>query len=134
MKSRLNHIAIVAADPQRSARIFEKTLGAEVVLPAAGHRGPPEVAAHLPGVALVFVAGSSIQPEPAKAHVAFSVTPAELEASRAHLAQLGLHVEEPRHGPRDRALYFVDYDNNLFELCIAEAAHGGEALRETSAR
>jgi len=42
MKSRLNHIALVAADPQRSAGIFELMLGAEVVL--AGTR-PGEIEA-----------------------------------------------------------------------------------------
>lgn len=127
MKSRLNHIALVAADPERSARIFEKILAAELVLPAPEHRGPPEVSAHLPGVALVFVAGASVHSEPAKAHVALNVTPVELEASRVRLAQLGLRSQEPRHGPKGRALYFADYDNNLFELCVTEVSRGGEA-------
>lgn len=80
------------------------------------------MSAQLAGIVLVFVAGAPAQTAPATAHVALNVAPAELAASKACLAQLGLHFEEPRHGPKGRALYFVDYDNNLFELCVSEAA------------
>jgi fosfomycin resistance protein FosX len=127
MQSRLNHIAIVAAEPERSARVFERILGATVTLPASGHRGPPEVSAHLPRVTLVFVPGTLAHTESPTAHVAFNVTSAELHASKRSLATLGLRFEEPRHGPKDRALYFVDYDNNLFELCATEIEHASEA-------
>jgi catechol 2,3-dioxygenase-like lactoylglutathione lyase family enzyme len=126
MKSRLNHIALVAADPERSARLFEKLLNAEVVCPAGGH-GFPEVSAHFPGVTIVFAHGASVAAEPSGAHIAFSVTALELQACRTCLAQLGLRFEEPRHGPKDRALYFMDYDNNLFELSVVEVADDGDA-------
>jgi catechol 2,3-dioxygenase-like lactoylglutathione lyase family enzyme len=124
MKSRLNHVALVAADPLRSAGIFELMLGAEVVPAGGQHRGPPETTARLPGVDLVFVTQApSPRSEPPAAHVALNVTSSELEEAKACLAKLGLAFEPPRGGgQRDRGLYFLDYDNNLFELSVTDPA------------
>lgn len=125
INSRLNHVALAVKDPARSARIFEKLFGAEVAMSGPEHRGPPEVSAHLPGLTLVLVAGSPASSAPSAGHIALNVTAAELAAAKAHLAQLGIAFEEPRHGRKDRGLYFVDHDNNLFELCVVESTHEG---------
>ena len=80
----------------------------------------------MPGVTLVFVHGA-VAPAPSHAHVALAVSSDELSKSRAILARFGLEAVEPRQGPPGRALYFVDHDNNLYELSATEVPHEREA-------
>lgn len=115
MPSILHHIALVVAEPERSARIFESLFAARVIRPGSDHRGPPELRVQMEGLTLVLVQG---EPPAARtdSHVAFHVRAAELVTHKARLAGLGIDAVEPRRGPPGRALYFVDYDNHLFEL------------------
>jgi fosfomycin resistance protein FosX len=115
MPSILHHVALIVADRERSARIFELLFSAKVVLPGQDHRGPPEVLVRMPGLDLVFVKGQA-PTQRADSHIAFAVRPSELVLHREKLVQLGIQAAEPRQGPQGRALYFVDYDNHLFEL------------------
>jgi hypothetical protein len=111
----LHHVALVVAGPARSACIFESLFAAKIVLPGEGHRGPPEVLAHMPGLDLVLVKG---QPPAQRtdSHIALAVPASEFASYREKLSRLGIRAVEPRQRAQDRALYFVDYDNHLFEL------------------
>lgn len=115
MPSVLHHIAFVVADPPRTSRIFEALFGALAVLPGAAHRGPPEVSVHMRGLTMVLVKGEPPS-QRTDSHVAFAVQASDLASHKAKLAQLGIEAIEPRQGPPGRALYFVDYDNYLYEL------------------
>jgi len=81
----------------------------------------------MPGLTLVFAKGAPVANPSRVAHVALTVTPAELDACRSLLSRLGLQFEEPRHGPPGRALYFLDPDENLFELSTIEPPGDGDA-------
>jgi hypothetical protein len=50
-----------------------------------------------------------------------SMCPAkDAEPPRRSLLALGLQVQSPRAGAANRALYFADHDNNLFEVCFVQ--------------
>jgi hypothetical protein len=44
----------------------------------------------------------------------------DAEHVRGSLLALGLQVQSPRAGAANRALYFSDHDNNLFEVCFVQ--------------
>jgi catechol 2,3-dioxygenase-like lactoylglutathione lyase family enzyme len=115
MNSRLHHIALLSTDPERSAELFRHLLGARVEGGAGGGKGPKEVLALMPGLTLVFVEAGAPNTR-TDAHVALSVSSEELNSCALKLTQLGLEHQAPRQGGREQALYFLDHDNNLFEL------------------
>lgn len=120
MNSRLHHIALLSTAPERSAELFSALLGAQVKDGHASGKGPKEVLALMPGLTLVFVKAEGPR-ERTDAHVALSVSSEELASCAAKLAQLGLAYQVPRQGGREEALYFLDHDNNLFELNATKA-------------
>lgn len=115
MNSRLHHIALLSTDPDRSAELFRSLLGARVKDGSASGKGPKEVFALMPGITLVFVK-AAVTGTRTDAHVALSVSIEELKSCALRLVQLGLEHQAPRQGGREEALYFLDHDNNLFEL------------------
>jgi len=115
MAHSLHHIALVVRDPARSAEIFRTLLDAVVIPPDAERRGPPETQVHLAGLCLVLVQGEG-KPTRTDEHIAFAVEDRCLSDMEAKLAVLGLQSERARAGTSGRSLYFVDYDNHLFEL------------------
>jgi catechol 2,3-dioxygenase-like lactoylglutathione lyase family enzyme len=115
VKSRLHHVALLSTDPERSADLMRNLLDARVKDGSGAGKGPKEVFAFLPGIALVFVKADVPGPR-TDAHLALSVSAEELTSCAAKLTQFGLEYQAPRQGGRDKALYFLDYDGNLFEL------------------
>lgn len=125
MTTTISHIALVVTDPARTTHLLDVLFGVTVVPPKPERRGPPETVVQVGGVWFVLVQG-----EPAVSrtddHIAFSVQEAELPALADKLAALGLESQMSRAGTAAKSLYFVDYDNHLFEL------HTGHFERELS--
>ena len=125
MSTTISHIALVVRDPARTAHLFETLFGVKPVLPKQERKGPAETFISIGGAWFVLVLG-----EPAAArtddHIAFSVPEDQLSALAAKLTVLGIESQMSRAGTAAKSLYFVDYDNHLFEL------HTGELERELS--
>jgi catechol 2,3-dioxygenase-like lactoylglutathione lyase family enzyme len=115
----LSHIALASSDPPRTADLFVQVFGASILPHAADAKGPPELTIQFGELKLVFVQGVGPQALGA-GHVAFNVPAKDSEQVRSSLLALGLQVQSPRAGAANRALYFADYDNNLFEVCFVE--------------
>ena len=114
----LSHLTFVVRDLERSARLWVEGLGAEQVYDSGEffHSHSPEKFFLLGGVWIALMQG-----EPGTRsyrHAAFEVAEAELSAFESRLRALGAEVQPPR--PRIEgegvSLYFLDYDDNLFEL------------------
>lgn len=112
----LNHIALAVSDSGRTANLFVSVFGARL-LPEEQRHGPSDASVQLGDLVLVFVEADTPQSVGAS-HIAFNAPKSNAESIGKSLQSLGLRVEAPRHGPPDRALYFADYDNNLFEVCF----------------
>ena len=108
-------MALVVRDPGRTASIFESLFQAVIVPAGNVHRGPPEMRVQLPGLCLVLVQGEP-PPQRSDAHLAFAVSEGSLALFAGKLSALGIESQLSRAGPAANALYFVDYDNHLFEL------------------
>jgi catechol 2,3-dioxygenase-like lactoylglutathione lyase family enzyme len=113
----LSHIALASSNPRRTADLFVQVFGASILPHAADAKGPPELTVQLGELKLVFVQGVGPQAL-GVCHVAFNVPAKDAEHVRGRLLALGLQVQSPRAGAARRALYFADYDNNLFEVCF----------------
>jgi hypothetical protein len=74
-----------------------------------GHR---ETFLRLGGIWIALVA-APVQRERTGDHIAFHATPEILEAAAAKLQAMGREFIRARS---NRALYFFDYDNHVFEL------------------
>lgn len=103
------------SDPLKTSCIFASLFDAEIVGPTPDHRVPPETFVRLPGITIVLVQGTApgIRTD---SHIAFSITSQSIPMLKEKLAHLGIEAVAPRHGPPDRALYFADYDNYVYEL------------------
>lgn len=125
MSTLISHIALVVREPERAAQLFKVLFNAKVLHPKQGRRGPPETLVLVGGVWFVLVQGD---PAPSRTddHIAFSVQETELPILAERLASLGIESQMSRPGTAAKSLYFVDYDNHLFEL------HAGEFERELS--
>jgi catechol 2,3-dioxygenase-like lactoylglutathione lyase family enzyme len=107
----LSHIAIVVADPQRTAALFQTLFDAPIVnrIDDDGH---DETFVRL-GRTWLALAPAKIQPERTGDHIAFQVSQAGLQATLKKLQDLQMEYILARG---DTALYFFDYDNHVFEL------------------
>lgn len=109
MPKRLDHIALIVSDPERSARLFAAVF-------ADAHVSPDDhgTCVELGGLSLELVAGEP----PARRngdHIALAVDAEELHDCTLRLQAQGIEVLPAREG---RALYFSDYDNHVFELVL----------------
>jgi len=107
----ISHIALVVKDPVRTAELFHQLFGARAVEreDEEGHR---ETFVSLGGTWMVLV-GAPVQRARTGDHIAFRTTPEALEAIAAKLQEMGLEFIRARS---NRALYFFDYDDHVFEL------------------
>lgn len=107
----ISHIALVVKDPARTAALFGDLFGTRVV----EHRddeGHLETCVRLGGTWIVLVAAPVQRPRTGD-HIAFQATPEMLEATVAKLQGMGREFIRARS---NRALYFFDYDDHVFEL------------------
>lgn len=115
MSTSISHIALVVRQPERTAHLLEVLFNAKVLPPNPQRRGPPETLVFASGVWFVLVKG-----EPAISrtdeHIAFTVEESDLPALAQRLAAIGIESQMSRAGASAKSLYFVDYDNHLFEL------------------
>lgn len=111
MLESLSHIALVVKDPVRTAALFQDLFGARVI-ERKDDEGHLETFIRLGGVWVVLV-GASVERARTGDHIAFRATPEILEATAAKLQALGREFIRARS---NRALYFFDYDDHVFEL------------------
>ena len=105
------HIALVVTDPARTAALFHDLFGARVV-ERKDNEGHLETFVSLGGTWIVLVA-APVQRARTGDHIAFRASPEILEATVAKLQAMGREFIRARS---NRALYFFDYDDHVFEL------------------
>lgn len=111
MLESISHIALVVQDPGRTAALFHDLFSARV-LERVDDEGHLETFVRLGGVWLVLV-GAPVERTRTGDHIAFRATPEILEATAARLEAMGREFVRARS---NRALYFFDYDDHVFEL------------------
>jgi len=111
MLDSISHIALIVKDPARTAALFQDLFSARAVerVDAEGHR---ETFVRLGGIWIVLVA-APVQRARTGDHIAFHATPEILEATVAKLQAMGREFIRARS---NRALYFFDDDDHVFEL------------------
>jgi catechol 2,3-dioxygenase-like lactoylglutathione lyase family enzyme len=107
----ISHIALVVKDPARTAALFYDLFSARVV-ERADDEGHLETFVRLGGIWIVLV-GAPVERARTGDHIAFRATPEILEATVAKLEAMGREFIRARS---NRALYFFDYDDHVFEL------------------
>jgi catechol 2,3-dioxygenase-like lactoylglutathione lyase family enzyme len=111
MLESISHIALVVKDPARTAALFQDLFGARMI-ERKDEEGHLETFVRLAGIWLVLV-GAPVQRARTGDHIAFRATPEILEATVAKLQAMGREFIRARS---NRALYFFDYDDHVFEL------------------
>lgn len=111
MLESISHIALVVKDPARTAALFQDLFSARVV-ERKDEEGHLETYVRLGGIWVVLV-GAPVQRARTGDHIAFRATPETLEATAAKLQTMGREFIWARS---NRALYFFDYDDHVFEL------------------
>ncbi|HEV2228593.1 MAG TPA: VOC family protein [Steroidobacteraceae bacterium] len=111
MLESISHIALVVEEPARTAALFHELFGARV-LEREDEEGHLETFVRLGGIWLVLV-GAPVQRTRTGDHIAFHTTPEILETTLARLQAMGREFIRARS---NRALYFFDYDDHVFEL------------------
>jgi catechol 2,3-dioxygenase-like lactoylglutathione lyase family enzyme len=111
MLNSIGHIALVVADPARTAQLFESLFESKTVrrLDAEGH---DETFVNLGGT-WFLLAEANVERQRTGDHIAFHVAKADLLATAEKLKAMNLEFMLARS---DSSLYFFDYDNHLFEL------------------
>jgi len=113
----ISHIALVVADPVRTALLFETLFAIKTVrrVDADGH---DETFVNL-GNTWFLLAKATVERQRTGDHIAFHVTKADLLATAERLKAMNLEFILARS---DTSLYFFDYDNHVFELDTADVA------------
>ena len=111
MLESISHIALVVRDPARTAALFHDLFSARAV-ERADEQGHLETFVRLGGIWIVLV-GAPVQRARTGDHIAFHATAAILEATVAKLETMGCEFIRARS---NKALYFFDYDDHVFEL------------------
>ncbi|MGH8295862.1 MAG: VOC family protein [Steroidobacteraceae bacterium] len=111
MLETLSHLALVVRDPARTAALYQDLFGARAV-EREDEDGHTETFVRLGGTWIVLV-GASVQRTRTGDHIAFKATPEVIEATVAKLQSMGREFIRARS---DKALYFFDYDDHVFEL------------------
>lgn len=121
MPRTLSHLALIVADPSRTARLLVDVFADAVLIrDNLDDDRHPGVTMKLAGIDFELIRGNG----PASRngdHVAFRVSKAEQQACARRLSALAIEYQMARN---DTALYFSDYDNHVFELEVAEDDHG----------
>jgi catechol 2,3-dioxygenase-like lactoylglutathione lyase family enzyme len=115
MLESLSHIALVVTDPTRTAALFHDLFGTRVV-ERTDDEGHLETFIRLGGIWIVLV-GAPVQRARTGDHIAFHATPEILEATVVKLQAMGREFIRARS---NRALYFFDYDDHVFELDVED--------------
>jgi catechol 2,3-dioxygenase-like lactoylglutathione lyase family enzyme len=111
MLESISHIALVVKEPARTAALFHELFNTRV-LEREDDEGHLETYLRLGGIWIVLV-GAPVQRARTGDHIAFHTTPEVLEATATKLQAMGREFIRARS---DRALYFFDYDDHVFEL------------------
>lgn len=111
MLDAISHIALVVKDPARTAALLHDLFDARAV-ERQDEEGHLETFVRLGGIWIVLV-GAPVQRARTGDHIAFRATPEILEATVAKLQAMGREFIRARS---NRALYFFDDDDHVFEL------------------
>lgn len=111
----ISHIALVVKDPARTAALFHDLFSSRA-LERQDEQGHLETFVKLGGTWIVLV-GAPVQRARTGDHIAFRATPELLEATVAKLQTMGREFIRARS---NRALYFFDYDDHVFELAAED--------------
>ena len=111
MLESISHIALVVKDPARTAALFHDLFGARAV-EREDDEGHLETYVRLGGTWIVLV-GAPVQRARTGDHIAFRATPETLETTVVKLQAMGREFIRAR---ANKALYFFDYDDHVFEL------------------
>ena len=111
MLESISHVALVVKDPARTAALFQDLFDARMVQ-RQDDEGHLETFVRLGGAWIVLV-GAPVERTRTGDHIAFQATPDILEATAAKLQRMGREFVRARS---NRALYFFDYDDHVFEL------------------
>jgi catechol 2,3-dioxygenase-like lactoylglutathione lyase family enzyme len=111
MLQSISHVALVVKDPARTAALFQDLFDARMVQ-RQDDEGHLETFVKLGGAWIVLV-GAPVQRARTGDHIAFQATPDIIEATVAKLEKMGREFVRARS---NRALYFFDYDDHVFEL------------------
>jgi catechol 2,3-dioxygenase-like lactoylglutathione lyase family enzyme len=112
MFTSISHIALIVRDPARTAELFAGVLDAQVIANRPDNEGHPQSFAKLGGVWFVLRQGDG-PPCRNGDHIALEVNRAQLRDCADKLATFDVEHFMARE---DTALYFMDYDNHVFEL------------------
>jgi catechol 2,3-dioxygenase-like lactoylglutathione lyase family enzyme len=111
MLASISHLALVVTDPARTAALFHDLFSARVI-ERTDDEGHLETFVRLGGTWIVLVA-APVQRARTGDHIAFQATPEVLEATVVKLQAMGREFIRAR---ANKALYFFDYDDHVFEL------------------
>ena len=111
MLGSISHIALVVKDPARTAALFHDLFSARAI-ERRDDEGHLETFLRLGGIWIVLV-GAPVQRTRTGDHIAFRATPEIIEATVAKLQAMEREFIRARS---NRALYFFDYDDHVFEL------------------
>lgn len=112
MSASIRHIALIVRDPARTAELFAGVLGAQVMAERCGDEGRPHTLAKFGGVWFVLRQGEGPLARNGD-HIGFEVSRDDL---RIYADKLATYDVEHFMAHEDTALYFMDYDNHVFEL------------------
>lgn len=115
MLESISHIALVVKDPARTAALLNNLFSARVTT-RQDDEGHLETFVRLGGIWIVLV-GAPVQRARTGDHIAFLATPEILEATVAKLQAMGREFIRARS---NRALYFFDDDDHVFELDVED--------------
>jgi catechol 2,3-dioxygenase-like lactoylglutathione lyase family enzyme len=111
MLESISHIALTVKDPARTAALFRDLFNVRVV-ERKDDQGHLETFIRLGGTWIVLVA-APVERTRTGDHIAFHATQEILEATVVKLQAMGRELIRARS---NRALYFFDYDDHVFEL------------------
>lgn len=111
MLGSISHIALVVKDPARTVALFRELFDARAI-ERKDNEGHLEIFVKLGGIWFVLVA-ASVQRARSGDHIAFRATPEIIETTVAKLQAMGREFIRARS---NRALYFFDDDDHVFEL------------------
>jgi catechol 2,3-dioxygenase-like lactoylglutathione lyase family enzyme len=120
----ISHVALVVADPARTAALFQQLFDTPTVK-RVDEEGHDETFVRL-GDTWCLLAKGKMERARTGDHIAFRVSKATVDATVAKLKAIGAEYILAR---ADSSLYFFDYDNHVFELDTTDLAAELEPLK-----